>query len=222
VREGDALALVDEPTQRREGMYMIGQVAALRDGVVSMAELHLDISEGSSAHLAQAGEQAAATSPGADATPRSPRPRVAIVGMAAILPGAPDLDRYWKNVLGNVDSVGPVPAERWNVDVYYDAKGTGEKTPSKWGGFLPKIAFDPAKYGIPPRSLAAIEPVQLLSLEVARRALADAGYADRPCAPASSSAPRRAPTCRRRRASARSTPGSSASCPRSSSARCPS
>src|SRR5439155_7729591 len=34
-------------------------------------------------------------------------------------------------------------------------------------------------YGIPPSSLAAIEPVQLLALEVAGRALADAGYAER-------------------------------------------
>jgi acyl transferase domain-containing protein len=39
------------------------------------------------------------------------------------------------------------------------------------------VPFDPLAYGIPPRSLEAIEPVQLLSLEVARRALDDAGYA---------------------------------------------
>src|SRR5260370_26239636 len=34
-------------------------------------------------------------------------------------------------------------------------------------------------YGIPPKSLTAIEPVQLLSLEIARRALADSGYGDK-------------------------------------------
>jgi acyl transferase domain-containing protein len=41
------------------------------------------------------------------------------------------------------------------------------------------VPFDPLTFGIPPRSLLSIEPVQLLSLEVARRALADAGYASR-------------------------------------------
>src|SRR4030095_385146 len=51
---------------------------------------------------------------------------------------------------------------------------------SKWGGYLPDIAFDAFAYGIPPASLAAIEPTQLLSLKVAADALADAGYAGRP------------------------------------------
>src|SRR5262249_46466801 len=55
----------------------------------------------------------------------------------------------------------------------------GKKTPCKWGGFLDDVVFDPLTYGIPPKSLSAIEPVQLLSLEIARRAIADAGYADR-------------------------------------------
>src|SRR5262249_44954733 len=58
-------------------------------------------------------------------------------------------------------------------------EGAGRKTPCKWGGFLDDIPFDPLAYGIPPKSLTAIEPVQLLSLEIARRALADAGYAER-------------------------------------------
>ncbi|HEY6900315.1 MAG TPA: beta-ketoacyl synthase N-terminal-like domain-containing protein, partial [Puia sp.] len=53
----------------------------------------------------------------------------------------------------------------------------GEKTPSKWGGFIPKIDFDPMEFGIPPQSLAAIEPSQLLSLLVAKQALENAGYA---------------------------------------------
>ena len=33
------------------------------------------------------------------------------------------------------------------------------------------------KYGIPPKTLTAVEPVQLLALEVSARALSDAGYA---------------------------------------------
>jgi 3-oxoacyl-(acyl-carrier-protein) synthase len=51
---------------------------------------------------------------------------------------------------------------------------------SKWSGFLPHIAFDPLRYGMPPSSLPSIEPAQLLALEVARTALDDAGYAGRP------------------------------------------
>ncbi len=65
--------------------------------------------------------------------------------------------------------------DRWDPALYFDPAGTGEKTPSKWGGFLSPMLFDPAAYGIPPRSLAAIDTVQILALEVARRALDDAG-----------------------------------------------
>ncbi len=96
--------------------------------------------------------------------------------MACIFPEAPDARAFWKNVVLGANAIREVPKARWNPDQYYDPEGTGDTTPSKWGGFLPETAFDPTAYGIPPRSLAAIDPVQLLSLEVAKRALEDAGY----------------------------------------------
>ena len=55
-----------------------------------------------------------------------------------------------------------------------------DKIISKWGGFLEDIPFDPVTFGITPNSLLSIEPLQLYLLEAARRALADAGYSDRP------------------------------------------
>ena len=169
-RDGDALVRVDADEQRREGMVMLGQVAALRAGVTTVAALHLDVAEGAGSVLAAAARAAAAQ---ADARATD----VAIVGMAAILPGAPDLEAFWANVVAGVNSVREVPADRWRVDEFYDGKSmSGEMTPSKWGGFLDPYPFDPLAFGIPPTSLAAIEPVQLLALEVSRRALADAGY----------------------------------------------
>jgi len=98
-------------------------------------------------------------------------------------PGAADTAQFWSNIVHGRNAITEVPRSRWNPDLYYDPDATGasagKKTPSKWGGFLPSVTFDPLVYGIPPRSLAAIEPVQLLSLEVARRALSDAGYEHR-------------------------------------------
>ena len=72
-------------------------------------------------------------------------------------------------------------ADRWDWRLYYDADPKApDKIVSKWGGFLPDVAFDPLRYGMPPSSLRSIEPAQLLALEVVRTALADAGYAERP------------------------------------------
>ncbi len=180
-RDGAALVAVDAAAQRDQGMYMIGQVAALRRATCSMAELHRDVSEGGTAALAAVAARLAevvvdAEGPGASAD-------IAIVGLAAIFAGAPDTDTFWRNIVAGKNAIREVPPERWSVETYYDpaatGAGAGRKTPCKWGGFLDDIAFDPLAYGIPPRSLEAIEPVQLLSLEIARRALADAGYAER-------------------------------------------
>ncbi len=170
VREGDRLVNVDAGVQRREGMVMLGQVAALRDGVVHVADLHRDVTEGSAAQL-DALPQASAPSAGERTD------GIAIVGMAAIMPGASDLEAFWSNIVNGVNSIREVPAARWRTSTFFDPQSmSGEMTPSKWGGFLDPYPFDPLSYGIPPLSLAAIEPVQLLALEASRRALDDAGY----------------------------------------------
>ncbi|MGE5185528.1 MAG: beta-ketoacyl synthase N-terminal-like domain-containing protein, partial [Acidobacteriota bacterium] len=176
-RDGDQIVDVDAREQQREGMYMIGQVAALRRETISIAELHRQVSEDGAALVAEAAARASARDDGARGTD------VAIVGVAAMFPGAPDTESFWANIVAGRNAVREVPPERWDVATYYDpaavGEGAGRKTPCKWGGFLDDIPFDPLAYGIPPKSLPAIEPVQLLSLEIARRALADAGYVDR-------------------------------------------
>ncbi|WP_062213604.1 type I polyketide synthase [Streptomyces sp. NBRC 109706] len=181
-RVGHELRAVDEERQLAEGMFMAGDVLTLRREVTSVARLHHAVSEGA-ARLA--GRQAGRLRGNeelfpAAAIPEPPAPlRVAVVGMAGMFPGAEDLTAFWSNVLAGRDSVTEVPVERWDPERYYAPDGAGERTPSKWGGFLPDIPFDPLRYGIPPASLASVEPVQLLALEAARRALDDAGYEGR-------------------------------------------
>jgi acyl transferase domain-containing protein/NAD(P)H-dependent flavin oxidoreductase YrpB (nitropropane dioxygenase family)/NADP-dependent 3-hydroxy acid dehydrogenase YdfG len=184
-RDGESIGTVSADEQRRHGMYMMGQVAALRGEVTTVEELHADVSSGVAAVLDRPNAADRAVVPvSVGATAERPgRPRVAIVGMSAIFPGADGLERYWANVVAGRNSITEVPPERWDIDTYYDpdsfSDGAGRRTPSKWGGFLPEVGFDALAYGIPPTSLASIDPVQLLSLEVASRALADAGYAQR-------------------------------------------
>ncbi len=178
-RRGEQLVEVDEARQRSEGLFMAGEVARLRAGVTTIAELHGTVTERAAAFL---GEHAARLRESLGGTPESGAPEpvdIAVVGMSAMLPGAADLDTFWSNVLRGVDSITEVPQERWDPRIYYSENGEPGTTASKWGGFLPEIPFDPLSYGIPPSALGSIEPVQLLALESARRALADAGYGDR-------------------------------------------
>lgn len=169
-REGDTLADLSEDEQVREGMYMIGQVATMHGDVTSIETLHQEVSAGSIEHLSRGAER-----PMIQVESRPAE--IAIVGMACVFAEAPDLDHFWRNIVTGVDAISEVPHERWNPAIYVDPKGQpGRTTPTANGGFISPVPFDAATYGIPPRSLSAIDPGQLLSLEVARRALEDAGY----------------------------------------------
>ncbi|MCZ4510248.1 SDR family oxidoreductase [Streptomyces sp. ActVer] len=174
------LAAVAEERQLSEGMFMAGEVAVLRSATTTINALHGSVTTGAAGFLA-ARAALLRERLGMDTAeePAAPEPLdVAVVGMACMFPGAPDLAAYWANILGGHDGVGEVPADRWDPAVHYSEDADGV-TPSKWGGFLPRIPFDPLRYGIPPTSLGSIEPVQLLALEAARRALEDAGYGER-------------------------------------------
>ncbi|WP_238175933.1 type I polyketide synthase [Kribbella albertanoniae] len=180
-RVGDELRTVDETQARAEGMFMAGEVAVLRSTSTTIADLHRSVSVGADEFLADRATELRRDL-GLDATPETTGPApldIAIVGMSCMFPQAPDLAAFWTNILSGTDSVTEVPAQRWDQSVYYAPDGDGDRTPSRWGGFLPEIPFDPLRYGIPPTSLASIEPVQLLALEAAHRALVDAGYESR-------------------------------------------
>jgi acyl transferase domain-containing protein/phosphopantetheinyl transferase len=100
----------------------------------------------------------------------------AIVGMACVLPGAPDLDAFWTNIAGGVDAITEVPANRWDPVFYDPAAGGPDRFYCRRGGFVDGVAdFDPAAFGIMPLAVDGAEPDQLLALAVAARALADAG-----------------------------------------------
>ena len=156
---------------------MLGQVAALRTGTTTIDQLHNELCTGSTELLEHRDLDLGLSNGGA-----KPRPSdIAIVGMAAVFPGASNVARFWSNTLRGFDAITEIPPDRWDWRLYYDADPKApDKIVSKWGGFLPDVVFDPIRYGMPPSSLRSIEPAQLLALEVVRSALADAGYAERP------------------------------------------
>lgn len=169
-RTDAGLVKIAPKQQLSEGMYMIGQVAAMRNEAVTMQALHENVAAMNQAIIDKAVLPA----------PLSFDQKaldVAIIGMACIYPGAKNIDEYWANILNGVDCVTEVPDDRWNKELYFDNNSNdGEMSPSKWGGFIPRIDFDPMTFGIPPQSLAAIDPTQLLALLVAKQALDNAGY----------------------------------------------
>ncbi|MEO7272239.1 MAG: beta-ketoacyl synthase N-terminal-like domain-containing protein [Vicinamibacterales bacterium] len=177
-RERPAYVPIGRDVQRSEGMYMIGQVAALRDATCRIADLHRAISIDSTACLEATVITVADRA--AEPTATALACEVAIVGVGCLLPNASDARTLWGRILDKADGIGEIPRDRFDSDRYYDPdRHARDKVYSKWGGFLGEVPFDPLKYGIPPASLPSVDPFQLLTLEVVSQAMADAGYAER-------------------------------------------
>ncbi|MDF2255202.1 type I polyketide synthase [Streptantibioticus ferralitis] len=178
-RVAGELAEVDEQQQLERGMFMAGQLVVLRSAPTTLTELHTAVGTRAAGFLADRATELVDRLGLLPAAPAEPKPLdIAVIGMACMFPQAPDTPAFWANVVTGTDAITEVPTERWDPALYYSPDGGPGTTPSKWGGFLPRIPFDPLGYGIPPSALGSIEPVQLLALETARRALADAGYED--------------------------------------------
>ncbi|MFM8273965.1 MAG: beta-ketoacyl synthase N-terminal-like domain-containing protein, partial [Gemmata sp.] len=173
---GDGLVHVAAADQYARGMYMIGQVAGLRDAVTTIAELHANVTD--SLVLPEGALRTLHIEP--DAPPPCD---IAIIGLSCFYPNATSLWGYWENILAKTNAVIEIPPSHWDWRPYYDPDPRAkDKMVSKWGGFMSDIVFDPLKYGITPKSIPNIEPLQLLLLEAVNQALGDAGYLDRPFA----------------------------------------
>jgi acyl transferase domain-containing protein/NAD(P)H-dependent flavin oxidoreductase YrpB (nitropropane dioxygenase family)/NAD(P)-dependent dehydrogenase (short-subunit alcohol dehydrogenase family) len=167
-----ALVTLPENEQLEKGLYMTGAVAELADKTTTLSHLHETLLSGSLNLLSKIDlpeMQFAQPSP-AD---------IAVIGMDGIFPQAADADEFWRNIIFGYDCITEVPKDRWSAELFYDpdAKDTDHAI-SKWGGFLGKTDFNALEFGITPQSLASIEPVQLLSLLVTKRAFENAGFTE--------------------------------------------
>ena len=111
----------------------------------------------------------------------SRREPIAIVGMSCRFPGAQNVDEFWDNLLNQVDSVREIPADRWDIDQFYDAGRKPGKMYTREGGFLDDIAeFDAAFFNISDQEACWIDPQHRMLLENSYRALEDAGIPTQP------------------------------------------
>jgi len=100
---------------------------------------------------------------------------IAVVGMSARFPGAPDVERYWQNILEGVESIAffsedevvsaGVPRSIARDARYVKARGIIDDPD----------AFDAELFGMPPREAELLDPQHRVFLECAWAALEDAG-----------------------------------------------
>ena len=107
---------------------------------------------------------------------------VAVVGLGAVLPDAPDVPSFWENIRSGRYSISEVDPTRWNPDLYYDADPKApDKTYSIIGGWVKDFHWAPLEWRlpIPPKVADSMDRTQKWSIMAARQALLDYGYPGR-------------------------------------------
>ncbi|MFM7077154.1 MAG: beta-ketoacyl synthase N-terminal-like domain-containing protein, partial [Planctomycetaceae bacterium] len=117
---------------------------------------------------------------GAGAAPARPRAAaddaVAIVGIGGVLPGALTAADFHTLLESGGSALAEVPAERWSLARALDASGPRPwKTTGGLGGFVRGFAYDWRRHKVPPKQIAAANPLQFMLLEAADAAIAEVG-----------------------------------------------
>src|SRR5579871_6471143 len=106
----------------------------------------------------------------------STQPRIAIVGLGGLFPGAPDLDGFWQNVANGIDASRDVPPGRWLLDpedVLAPGIAVADHVHTSRGYYLDEIPEPPAD-GIDRELLNRLDPVFRLILHAGKQAFAEA------------------------------------------------
>ena len=102
--------------------------------------------------------------------------RIAVIGMACKVPGASNLEEFWRNLIDGVESIGTLSEQQLR---------TAQVAEQLWrdpryirsGGFITGVdEFDAAVFGCTPREAELLDPQHRVLMECAWHALEHAGY----------------------------------------------
>ncbi len=104
---------------------------------------------------------------------------IAVVGVAAIMPEAPDVGAFWRNIREGRYCITDVPPGRWDPERYYDPDpAVPDKTYSRIGGWVREYPWEPMSWRlpIPPKVAEQMDVGQHWAVSGSRSALLDAGW----------------------------------------------
>lgn len=106
-------------------------------------------------------------------------PAIALVGMACQYPDARSPQELWENVLAQRRAFRRLPPERFNLDDYLATdRQAPDRTYATEAALLTDYTFDRVQFRVVGSTFRATDLAHWLALDVAARALADAGFAD--------------------------------------------
>ena len=154
-------------------------IDAITDHVLELVE---ESGEGDGVDSSSSAAQSAAAGTGGNERTRSVED-IAIIGLSCRFPGAANVDEFWDNLLGGVDSVCDIPSDRWDVDKFYSPDRQPGKMVSRSGGFIDDIGdFDAPFFNVSAEEACWIDPQHRMLLEHSYRGLEHAGICPHPLA----------------------------------------
>jgi len=104
---------------------------------------------------------------------------IAVIGMSCWYPGARSPKELWENILSCRQSFRQFREERMPAALYHDSNTSVEdRTYGQLGAFIDGFVFDLAARRVPKSTYLSTDIAHWLALEVAAKALGDAGYAE--------------------------------------------
>ncbi|MBE9048955.1 type I polyketide synthase [Nostocales cyanobacterium LEGE 11386] len=104
-------------------------------------------------------------------------PAIAVIGMGCHYPGASSLPQLWENILARRRQFRQLPDQRLPISEYYDPEPTApDKSYGDRAAVIDGFEFDWPGKRIPKSTVESTDIVHWLTLEVALKALQDAGY----------------------------------------------
>ncbi len=101
---------------------------------------------------------------------------IAIVGMACRLPGAPDVEAYWKLIRTGRSAIRELPPSRLDRRLYYSPdKGVVGKTYSSLAGIIEDVPFDSRRVPLTEDVIRNADPSHLSLCSIAADALRNGG-----------------------------------------------
>ncbi|MEO0338051.1 MAG: PfaB family protein [Bacteroidota bacterium] len=105
--------------------------------------------------------------------------KIAIIGTAALFPGASTTQEFWDNLMAEKDLTDHATAQDFGVDpasVFHPDKGVSDRCYSVRGGYIRDFQFDPLGFELPADYLRKQDKLYQWSLYTAKEALIDGGY----------------------------------------------
>ena len=108
-----------------------------------------------------------------------PSPAIAVVGLACVYPDARNPVELWENVLAQRRAFRRLPPERLRLEDYWSADPEApDRTYSVQAALIADYEFDRVAFRVAGSTYRSADLAHWLALDVAGRALSDAGFAD--------------------------------------------